>query len=332
MRAAYIGNLGEGSAPHSTENHVARALRTIGVEVLEVHEQRFTWTPGEIPAGVDFVLWTHTHSFAPPRTHRHQFRFLEAMRSRGVPTVSYHLDRYWDLYREAQIQGPGKEPFFCTDLMCSADGGNDERWASAGVSHAWFPPGVSEAECAPGTYREEFAADIAFVGSWEGAYHRESSHRGELIKWLRSTYGDRCALWPKRGQHAVRGDDLRDLYASVKVLVGDSCFAGDPRGRSYLSDRVPETLGRGGFLLHPDVLGVTDGTLYNSGEHLLTWPAGDWDALANLIDASLADDDLRRDVAAAGRRHVLATATYEVRMGQLLALMGERGLIEPVAA
>lgn len=323
----YIGNLGPGSAPHSTENHVARALEANGVEVHRIHEQQFRWVAGRVP-DVDFGLWTHTHGFAPPRTHPRQARFLQAVRARGVPTVGYHLDRWFDLDREPQLE----EPFFTCDLVCTADGGNQERFAALGIAHAWYPPGVSEPECEPGTFRPELASDIAFVGSWQGGYHQESKHRYELVEWLRVTYGDRCRFWPAPGEHAVRGEALRDLYASVKVLVGDSCFSGDPRGHAYTSDRVPESIGRGGLLIHPDTPGVTDGTLYTSGEHLLTWPAYDWDVLRSTIDGALADDDLRRRVSAAGKAHVLANHTYEARMRTLLADLAERGLIKQEAA
>lgn len=322
MRVAYIGNLGEGSAPHSTENHVARALEHNGHEVLAFHEQRFDWNPSRIP-DVGFVLWTHTHGFAPERAHKLQARFLDALRLRDVPTVGYHLDRWWDLRREHQLT----EPFFRCSLVCTADGGNQDRFAERGIEHVWFPPGVSLAECEPGAYRPELASDVAFVGSWAGGYHQESQHRYELIDWLRSTYGDRCRFWPAPGEHAVRGDALRDLYASVKVLVGDSCLVGTGKNRAYISDRIPETLGRGGVLVHPYVEGVTDGTLYEDGEHLVTWNAGYWSELRTHIDWLLEDDGARTRIAKAGREHVLAEHTYERRMEQLVALLGERGLV-----
>lgn len=325
MKIAYIGNVGPDSAPHSTENHIARALETLGVKVHPIHEQRFAWSMQGIPGDVDLVLWTHTHGFAPRKTHGGQWRLLEGLRARGVPSVGVHLDRWWDLDREPQVR---EEPFFRVDYLATADGGNDDRFAALGIEHHWFPPGVSAAECEPGTYRPELASDIAFVGSWHGGYHRESRHRHELVEWLRTTYGDRCRFWPALGEPAVRGEDLRDLYASVKVLVGDSCFSGDPRGRFYASDRLPESLGRGGLLVHPDTEGVTDGTLYTSGEHLLTWPAWDWDALRAQIDGALADEMLRRRVSTAGREHVLEHHTYERRMADLLADLAERGLIK----
>ncbi len=323
MRVAYIGNVGPGSAPHSTENHVRRALEHNGHQVLPIHEQRFDWSPGAVPHDVGFVLWTHTHGFAPERTHTRQERFLHAMRVRDVPTVGYHLDRWFDLRRERQLG----EPFFRCSLVCTADGGNQDRFAERGIEHVWFPPGVSAGECEPGTYRPELVSDVAFVGSWQGGYHQESAHRAELVDWLRQTYEERCRFWPAPGEHAVRGEALRDLYASANVLVGDSCLVGTGKNRSYISDRIPETLGRGGLLVHPYVEGVTDGTLYEDGEHLVTWNPGRWDELAGHLDWLLSDDGARERISKAGREHVLEHHTYEVRMRQLVDLLRERALL-----
>ena len=104
--------------------------------------------------------------------------------------------------------------------------------------------------------------------SWECTFPattRSSGHRSRLVKWLRKNYDRQVKFWPEPNQHAVRGDDLTDLYASVKVVVGDSCLVPKPDGSPmthYCSDRIPETLGRGGLLLHPVVEDVT-GKLFN---------------------------------------------------------------------
>lgn len=319
MHVAYIGNF---SALHSTENHVARALEANGHIVERCQEGPAVWSslPGRLDATPDFVLWTHTHGLAPEQAHHDQAAFLARCRNAGIPTVAYHLDLWWGLDREPQVH---VEPFFRCDLVCTADGGHDPQWEAIGVNHRWFPPAVSEAECAPGRPRREYRSDVAFVGSWAGGYHEESRHRYELVNWLRTTYGETCRFWPKPARHAVRGADLRDLYASVKVAVGDSCLV--PRLSRYWSDRVPETVGRGALLLHPDVEGLTE--QFKPGEHLDTWRAGDWDALRTLIDGYLADDDRRAAVAAAGRAHVLEHHTYEVRMRQLVDALTSDGLL-----
>ena len=310
MKVLYVGNF---SVAHSTESHVGQALEANGVTVDRRQENQVDWTSLARDLGdADFVLWTTTNDYAPPRTYGAQRGFLHDCE---VPVVSYHLDIWWELSRQHLIY---EAPFFRTDLVVTADGGHDEMWKAAGVNHRWMPPGVSEFECGGGTPRDEYRSPVAFVGSWNGSYHREHRHRGELVAWLQRNRDD-CTFWPRPGEHAIRNEPLRDLYASVDVFVGDSCFAG--RIANYHSDRIPECLGRGGFLLHPVVDGVTDGSLYSDGEHLRTWRTGDWEALRYLLDHYTEHPEEARAIAEKGRAHVLQHHTYTVRMRELLALV-----------
>lgn len=313
-RIAYLGNFGPA---HSTETHVGQALEANGHTVTRHQENEVDWaTLHRKVAKADLVLWTSTADYAPPATYPAQREFLAKCRP---PVVGYHLDIWWDLKREHRVR---EAPFFRSTMVVTADGGHDERWVEAGVNHRYLPPGVSEFECVGGTRRAEFDVPLAFVGSWAGGYHPEHDHRARLVRFLQRRG---CEFWPKPRQHAVRGEALRDLYASTTVNVGDSCFAG--KIARYHSDRIPETLGRGGFLLHPHVDGVTDGTLYTDGEHLRTWTVGDWDELGRLIDHYTANPEDARAVAEKGRAHVLQTATYTVRMRELLELVKAEGLL-----
>jgi spore maturation protein CgeB len=106
----------------------------------------------------------------------------------------------------------------------------------------------------------------------------------------------------------------------VQILVGDSCLLGS----HYTSDRIPETLGRGGFLLHPETEGLRD--LYPEGT-LVTWPLGDWQELRWLIDYYLDRPDERHAIAEAGRGWVMAFHTYEVRMRTMFDVLTGRGLL-----
>jgi len=234
-----------------------------------------------------------------------------------APIVGYHLDLWWGLDREHRIY---ESPFFRCDLVCTADGGHDDRWEEAGVVHQWMPPAISRFEANRGTPRREYKSDIAFVGSGQGGYHTESQHRHQLIEWLSSTYRDRVKFWPLAGQHAVRGTDLQDLYASAKVIVGDSCNV--PNLSRYWSDRVPETLGRGGFLLHPTVEGLDQ-----VHPDLVTWTAGDWEHLRSLIDCFRDLPEARAASTESTYRHTLAFNTYEARMKSLIATLKERHLL-----
>lgn len=274
---------------------------------------------------VDAVVWTRTGwdwralGISVRAMHDLQLRFLEQCRQKGVPSIGVHLDRWMNLSREHEVYS---EPFFRVSHLFTADGGHQQEWERLGINHTWMPPGVSEFECEPGDFRSELASDIAFIGSW-GSYHKEWGHRFELVSWLRSTYGDRVRFWPEEGKPALRQKDLRDLLASTKVVVGDSCLVPKKDGSPmdfYSSDRCPEVIARGGALLvHPRVKGVTDGTLWTEGKHLACWDLWNWRELKEAVDFYVEHDDDRQWIVKQGQEHGLREHSYTVRMRQVLA-------------
>lgn len=314
MKIIYLGNF---EPPHSTENHVARALRHNGHEVVQ-------WQEGGAArplfgGDADFILWTRTKSLSA--TNEDMLRFMRTAMRVGIPVVGYHLDIWWGLKREHEIF---EDAFFEVDLLVTADGGHDADWEAAGVNHVWFPPGVSLAETEPGMFRSDLASPLAFVGNHNGDYHAESEHRHALVRWLRQNFTRDCAFWPRPGEHAIRGNDLRDLYASVDVVVGDSCFTGTGL-KNYWSDRIPETVGRGGFLLHPYVDGLVEQGF--TSDTMATWTAFDWEALGIQIEWALTHPEERKHIARTGREVVRAEHTYERRMEQLVRLLVERNML-----
>ena len=330
LRFAYIGNFGP---EHSTENHVRQALVRNGHEVTTLQENTVeTWeTLRGSPIDADVVLWTRTGWDWPALTgwtkeeaDAHQRAALANLHDVGIPVVGYHLDRWWGLNRQGQVT---EEPFFEADIVCTADGGHDAQWLDAGVNHRWFPPGVSLAECErafAGRDRRWANLDVAFVGSWM-SYHEEwLDYRRSLVSALSRRYRRRFSPLPLRG--GLRGEALTQLYGTVPVIVGDSCLSGDIT--SYCSDRLPETIGRGGFLVHPDVEGITDGTVFRSGEHLATYPLGDFNAMVEIIDRYLGDEPARKAMVDVGRSHVMAHHTYEARMTELVDLLNDEGWLK----
>jgi hypothetical protein len=165
----------------------------------------------------------------------------------------------------------------------------------------------------------ELVQDLAFVGS--RGYHPEYGHRPQLIEWLQKTYGSRFTHYDHGSK--MRGHRLNQLYASAKVVVGDSCLLEGQE--KYSSDRIPETLGRGGFLLHPEVKRVTDGGLYTNEVHLITWRLGEWEILRRTIDFYLDWPEDRERIRRAGHAHVKAHHTYTNRVKAMLEIvaMGE---------
>lgn len=327
LTVAYVGNFGP---RHSTENHVKLSLEELGHTVVPLQEDQLHagtlngsigWPQvAEHVAGIDgdvVLLWTRTWQHERPEE---QHAALEALRALGIPSASYHLDLYLGLDREEQV---GREAFWHTDVVCTADGAlpDEDWWTQHGVRHRWVRPGVLAAECIPGTYQPTMAADVAFVGSWR-RYHSEWPYRSQLVGFLQRTYGRRFRKWPEQGRPAVRNEALNDLYASTKVVVGDSLCLGFNRPR-YWSDRVYETVGRGGFLVMPYIDGLGDE--FTDGEHLRYYTFGDFGELKALVDyyTDPAHDDERRALAAAGQAHVRETATYTHRVAEVLAHIQE---------
>lgn len=328
MIVAYIGNFGP---EHSTENHVARAFTTLGHTVYKYQEDDpLSWTrlrrwatrgwprssPHEAP-GV--VLRTRTWERDDFRAHE----TVEALKAAGIPTIAFHLDRWFGLRREHEV---AEQAMFRCDLVVTADGGHDAEFAALGVNHVWLPPAVSERECLRGTEnpRHDLDGKIVFVGS-TGGYHDEWPWRMELIEWLRATFGDRFVEVPGPGKPAIRGQGLVDIYAANAVFVGDSCLAGG--ATRYWSDRIPETLGRRGLLVHPNVEGLDEH--FTPGEHLVTFEVGDFADLSVAIEEAetlLADGDAAK-IRDAARVHVLDHHTYEVRVQQIIDLARQRGLL-----
>lgn len=313
VKIAYIGNF---EPEHSTENHVRIAWEHHGHTVIRVQEgEQDAWEKLISRIGdVELILWTRTADLAARVGHRTQWRMLAAAERAGVPTVGFHLDRWWGLSREATVW---EEPFFRCQYVITADGGHQAEFESVGVNHIWMPPAVSLPETELGESKPQWRSEIAFVGSWRPGYHAEWTHRPQLVDWLRKNYGNRITFWPRANQPGIRGQDLRDLYASTDIVIGDSCLVGDVN--NYWSDRIPETVGRGGFLIHPHVDGIEKH--YTVGDHLWTWPVGDWDALRQEIESAIASPLAVAEVREAGREHVREHHTYERRVEQILEVV-----------
>lgn len=308
----------------STGNDLADTLERMGWEVRRLHERNISdWLEltvvlerAEPPAA---VIWNRTPAFSLKIGHERQLAMLEAARKRGIPTIAYHLDRWWGLKREHEVF---EEPFFRCEYVFTADGHDQKRWETAGVSHFWLPPAVAPRWTDLGEWKPPYAADVAFIGTWWG-YHDEWGHRAEMIRWLQRYYGKGFVTVPRRGQRAVRGRRLNDVLASVKVIVGDSCLLQTEQGRPYArycSDRVFETLGRGGFLVHPYVDGVVDdhpalnGALLEAKKHLGAWDLGNWDDMRREVNYWLKHDDERNQIAWQGHQEVLGSHTYRHRL------------------
>lgn len=308
MKKLTIGFIGNFVPPFSTENDRKWSLEKLGHTVIPFQEN--DTTPEELQIvmpSLDLLLYSHTHD--PAYVIPDLISVFAEYKKAKIPTVSVHLDRWAWLKR---VEDVGKEATWFTEYLFMADFSPEaqELYKSFNLNAHYLRPGVVERDCYmqspdPAVYPHE----IVFIGS--KGYHPEYPFRPQLIDWLEKTYGDRFGHYGNDGLGVVRGDDLNQLLATAKIVVGDSCFGGRP---NYVSDRYYEVRGRGGFLLHPYVDGVD-----HAGVGI--YKHQDFDSLARTIDFYLRDGQAREDQRILGFEHVKKHENYTKRMEEMLEVI-----------
>lgn len=312
MRLSYFGNF---APAHSTESHVAASFEALGHTVIRIQEgatRASTVADITINEAADLFLHTQTYPLAVRSSSLEDRTVaLKRIQVAGILTAFFHLDLWWGLDRAVQLY---EEPWIHSDFVFTADGGHNKEWEQLGVNHIWLPPGVYHAEAHDGQPRRPYTSDVAFVGSWRHYGHTEHwPVRKAMLDALRRRYRNRFRCWPQTG--AIRGERLNSLYASATVVVGDSCLAGEIP--NYWSDRVAETTGRGGFLIHPHVKGILD-----QHPSLATFEPGNWDELIGKVDYYLTAGSARESLRVTNAAWTRERHTYKNRAQTILETVG----------
>lgn len=310
MRIALLGNFLD---PHSTEQHHRQALTDLGHQVQSLQEGT-TSASAVLSVGSqnDLLVWVHTHGWQTPGGIAPA---LVELRRHGVPTIAYHLDLWIGLRREKDLTeghpylGGGVSDFFTVDPAMA-----DWLNANTPTRGHYLPAAVAHRECwaAPSSSPD---LDVVFVGSHR--YHPEWPYRNELIGRLHAKYGNRFHLIPGQGE-PVRGAALNRLYGRTKVVVGDTLCPGFSYP-GYWSDRVYETLGRGGMMVHPRVPGMD--TDFRDREHLVFYDYNDWSGLFDLVDHYLRFPHDRESIRGKGHAEVHRAHLYTHRWQTILETM-----------
>lgn len=313
MRIAFLGNFG---VSFSSETHHAEALEALGHEVVRMQEGKHDADHIiEHTKGCDLFVWVHTHGWRIPDGLTYGGdQVLAKIKDMGIPVISYHLDLWHGLKRQKDLE---QDPFykqldyfFATDkLMCD--------WFSANtdVKGHYLPAGVYHKE-AKMLKSDGYKHDVIFVGS--RGYHPEWPYRPKLVDWLKDTYGDRFAHYGGDGKGVVRGLELNQLYADTKVVVGDTlCINYDYP--YYWSDRIYETTGRGGFIIHPYIKGIEQE--FDETKEVVFYEYNDFKQLKGLIDFYVEHDKPREAVRKRGHLRTKYNYTYKQRWQTILEVV-----------
>lgn len=311
MKIAYVGNF---KHPHCTEVHIAGTLRDLRHDVVELQEDEVK--PYELIKRVgnaDLFLFTRTWGDLVTLNH------LKQLKEKGIPTASYHLDLYVGLKR-GNATALDTDPFWRTDYVFTPDGDPESQkvFETHGINHHYIKPGVFKNQCYLAEPEPAFAHDVVFVGGGSQYNHDEWPYRKQLVEWLQNTYGDRYGKYGYP-EPTIRNHQLNQLYASAKVVVGDSLCLGFNKPY-YWSDRVYETMGRGGFIIHPYIHGMEEE--FADGENIVFYEYGNFDQLKEKIDYYLQNDEERLAIRNAGHKYVRENCTYHNRLTQALGIIG----------
>lgn len=214
------------------EEYIARSFEMLGHQVIRVDEKAIKIPDtirAEMPDIVLFAKLQITSSIA----------ILKTCKELNITTICWIFDLYWGYTREPQIK---HLQAFKADIVITTDGGHDQKFKDLGINHHCVRQGIYKPECylTEGTR----ALDVIFVGS-----HNPNNQRQEIINKLQQDFN--LKWFGRENTNEIRSVALNDLFANSKIVVGDSVFS-----PYYWSNRVVETLGRGGFLIHREVQGL----------------------------------------------------------------------------
>lgn len=229
MRITFIANFGTSGYD---EKHIAESFERLGHTVQRIHERGIAEQMIEAIDTPDLVLWFKLNN---PEA----IKIVEACKK--YVTVCWVFDLYIGYPREYRLQSP----CFKADYVFSGDGGHQREFEALGINHHIVRQGIFEDECF--IKEGEQKLEVAFVGS-DNPYYQE---RSKIMDKLSRKY--KFHWFGRANTNEVRGEKLNELFAISAIVVGDSVVS-----PHYWSNRVVETLGRGGFLIHREVEGIKE--------------------------------------------------------------------------
>lgn len=230
-RIAFIGKF----TNFHDEEYIARSFEMIKCDILRLpqHLQSFNLKEALISFKPDILLYA---KWECPTDLKET---IESLQRAGMKTVCWLFDLYFDYQREYLVKS---RSFFRSDYVFTTDGGHQKQFEELGINHKCLRQGIFKNECELFPF-QSINHKIVFIGSDSPIY----PERTKLIKELGATW------FGQHNTNELRGMALNDLYAHTLIVIGDSYPSSN-----YWSNRIVETLGRGGFLIHWEVEGLKE--------------------------------------------------------------------------
>lgn len=275
------------------EEYIARSFEMLGHTVQRLPEKmihpQFKGLIEEFQP--DFVIFTKLFIAEP-------VKLIDWLKASKIKNVSWTFDLYFDYPREERIH---KVWGFLADKVFTTDGGHGERWKELGIDHQVVRQGIYKPECYLNIMRPD---GIVFVGSENPLY----PDRQKMMEFLKKEYSN-FKWYGRHDDNEIRGPALNDLYSRSQIVVGDSVYS-----PHYWSNRVVETLGRGGFLIHQEVPGLKEEFPW-----LVTYKQGDLGHLKEKIDYYLSHETERQEIVVKNLKWVMDHYTMDKKCAELIS-------------
>jgi hypothetical protein len=318
---ARIALLGNFRVSYTSESDYKWTLEKLGHTVFPLQETEATGEKVlETALKCGALFWVKTHGWNTPGMPMREV--LAKLKEAGIPSFGYHLDLWLGIEREKDLKDNdywNLEYFFSVDKEMA-----DYLTANTQVKGYYLQAGVVEKHCFLGTKKAKHLHDVVFTGSYE--YHKEHPYRKELIDFLHKTFSARFRRYghpavDQPNAYYIMGTALNDLYASTKVVVGDTLCPNFTKPY-YFSNRSFEVTGKGGFLIHPYIVGLED--CFELGKEIVTYKYGDFEELKEKIDYYLTHPEEREEIRLAGHRRTKRFHTFTNRLQTMLAVIGAK--------
>lgn len=289
MKIAFIGKF----IRLNDEEYIARSFEMLGHEVRRIPQDKQAFDINEMliafkPNIILFCKW---------KTPKQTVPVILQMQRAGTKTVCWLFDLYFNYGREYLVRNMS---YFHADYVFTTDGGHQKQFLNMGIKHMCVRQGIYKPECVLLPFKK-IKYPLVFVGSENPIY----PERTRLIEKLKAEW------FGRKDTNEIRGIELNDLYSKTGIVIGDSFYS-----PHYWSNRIVETLGRGGFLIHQDVPGLKE-----EYPHIITYERGNIDDLRSKISYYLEHEQERREIIKKNFDWVLNNYTCEKQCKKLLNLL-----------
>src|SRR3990167_375667 len=251
MKILYLGNFNSPNA-----EYISKTLEEFGHEVTRKHEDNITVDQLLEAIKGKELLFTEEARLRKDYIYGnyrkgekdHCLGGMEKV-MKEIKTIPWLTNVFWAI--DERVHLIQENPIFRADTVFTTDGGRDKEWKEAVINHVCVRQGIFKPEAYIAEVGNVKKKRVGFVGENN---QRFWPYREELLLFLTRTFGARFKwVGGGSGNGVFYGRNLNEVIATIEIMVGDSVYS-----PYYWSNRVYEMIGRGAFLIMPDIPGLKD--------------------------------------------------------------------------